>query len=107
MRVLLDENLPRKLKRYFDQEIEVLTVSDRGWNGMKNGALLRAAQAEFAVFITTDKGIPFEQNLSEFSIAIIILESSSNRLKDLGVLLPQLNKTLKSIQIGELVRIAI
>jgi predicted nuclease of predicted toxin-antitoxin system len=58
MRVLLDENLPRKLKRHFDEGVEALTVRDCGWTGIKNGELLRIAQAEFDVFITTDKGIP-------------------------------------------------
>jgi predicted nuclease of predicted toxin-antitoxin system len=107
MRVLLDENLPRKLKRHFGEGVEALTVRDCGWTGMKNGALLGIAQSEFDVFITTDKGIPYEQNLSSFSIAIIILEASSDRFEDLAVLLPQLDETLKFIQVGELVRIAI
>ena len=107
MRVLLDENLPRKLKRHFDEGIEAGTVRDCGWTGMQNGDLLRVAQVEFDVFVTTDKGIPYEQNLSLFSIAIVILEARSNRFEDLSVLLPQSNEVVKSIQVGEFVRIAI
>lgn len=107
MRVLLDENLPRKLKRHFDESVKVVTVRDPGWTGIQNGKLLLVAQLEFDVFLTTDKGIPYEQNLSLFSIAIIILEARSNRFEDLSVLLPQLNEVLKSIQVGELVRIAV
>lgn len=37
MRVLLDENLDRRLKESFDEELEVLTVIERGWSGKKNG----------------------------------------------------------------------
>ena len=107
MRVLLDENLPRKLKRHFDEGIEAVTVRDYGWTGMQNGELLSVAQVEFDIFVTTDKGIPYEQNLSLFSIAIVILEARSNRFEDLSVLLPQLNEVVKSIQVGELVRIAV
>ena len=107
MRVLLDENLPRKLKRHFDEGIEALTVQDWGWTGIKNGELLRVAQVEFDVFVTTDKGIPYEQIFFLFSIAIVILEARSNRFEDLLVLLPQLNKVLKSIQVSELLRIAV
>ncbi|WNZ25573.1 DUF5615 family PIN-like protein [Leptolyngbya sp. NK1-12] len=107
MRVLLDENLPRKLKRHFDEGVEALTVGDCGWTGIKNGELLRIAQAEFDVFITTDKGIPYEQNLSIFAIAIIILEAKSNRFEDLSVLLPRLNEVLKSVRVGELIRVAV
>ena len=69
--------------------------------------LLRVAQVEFDVFVTTDKGIPYEQNLSLFSVAIVILEARSNRFEDLSVLLPQLNEVLKSVQVGELVRIVV
>lgn len=85
MRVLLDENLPRRLKRSFAEGVEVLTVQDCGWKGLQNGELLRVAQIEFDVFVTTDRGIPFEQNLSSLLIAIVILESWSNRLDDLAV----------------------
>ena len=40
MRVLLDENVDRKLKRAFDAEHEVVTVQEHGWGGKKNGELL-------------------------------------------------------------------
>ena len=107
MRVLLDENLPRRLKRYFDESIEVLTVRDCRWTGLQDGELLQLAQAEFDVFVTSDKGIPHQQNLSSLTISIVILEVRSNRLGDLLALLPQLNATIQSIQKGELVRLAI
>ena len=41
MRVLLDENLPRRLMREFGEGIEARTVGQRGWKGMENGKLLR------------------------------------------------------------------
>ncbi|PSF33091.1 hypothetical protein C7H19_20575 [Aphanothece hegewaldii CCALA 016] len=106
MRVLLDENLPRRLKRFFNEGVEVITVSERGWKGLKNGELLRVAQIEFEVFITTDKGIPYQQNLSLYSIAIIILEAKSNRFEDLSPLLPKIEETLQSIKVGQLIRVS-
>lgn len=106
MRVLLDENLPRRLKRCFAEGVEVLTVQECGWRGLQDGELLRAAQTEFDVFVTTDKGIPFEQNLSSLLIAIVILEARSNRFEDLTRLLPQLTEVIQSIDIGDLVRIS-
>lgn len=106
MRVLLDENLPRRLKRCFAEGVAVLTVQDCGWRGLQDGELLRVAQTEFDVFVTTDKGIPFEQNLSSLLIAIVILEARSNRFEDLTKLLPQLNEIIQSIDIGDLVRIS-
>jgi hypothetical protein len=46
MHVLLDENVDRRLKEPFDDDFEVTTVTERGWNG-KNGELFRAAEHEF------------------------------------------------------------
>lgn len=60
MRILLDENIPRKLKRHFDKGFVVMTVPKRGWNGKKNGVLLRLAEPEFDVFVTMDKGIRYQ-----------------------------------------------
>ena len=68
IRVLLDENLPRKLK--WTIEAEVLTVPERGWSGVKNGKLLRMAAEEFDVFITMDQGIEHQQNLNALDLCI-------------------------------------
>ena len=54
MRVLLDENLPHTLRQLFENPIEVITVSYRGWTGKENGELLRLAADEFDAFITMD-----------------------------------------------------
>ena len=57
MRILLDENLPRRLKRDFDEN-EVFTVSDKNWNGISNGKLLRLMIDEgFDALITFDKNL--------------------------------------------------
>jgi Domain of unknown function (DUF5615) len=71
LRVLLDENVDRRLKRTFDEQHEVSTVPARGWAGMKNGELLEEAGKEFDVLLTTDRGIPHQQNLLRFDLAVI------------------------------------
>ena len=53
MKVLLDENLPRKLADHLKGH-ECRTVSERGWAGKKNGELLSLAETEFDVLITLD-----------------------------------------------------
>ena len=45
MRLLLDENLPKRLKLDFPEH-EIYTVSDKGWNGKKNGELMKLLIAE-------------------------------------------------------------
>jgi hypothetical protein len=55
MRLLLDENLPRRLKDDFHGH-EVFTVRDMGWNGIKNGELLRLMLAKgFDALLTSTK----------------------------------------------------
>ena len=58
----------------------IKTVPQMGWTGIKNGQLLGLASQEFDIFITVDNNLPFEQNLPQFNLAIIILQSQSNRL---------------------------
>ncbi|MDT7604293.1 MAG: hypothetical protein QOF61_2290, partial [Acidobacteriota bacterium] len=78
MRVLLDECVPRKLRRELPEH-EVLTVTERGWSGVKNGKLLALAESEFDVFLTVDQNLKFQQNLQAFSISIILLIAKNNR----------------------------
>ena len=55
------------------------TVPDAGWAALKNGELLGRAQQEFEAFVTVDRNLPFQQDLSRFSIAVIVLRAPSNR----------------------------
>ena len=59
-----------------------------GWSGIKNGQLLSLAEKEFNIFITVDRNLPFQQNLPQFDIAVIVLQATSNRLADLQPLVP-------------------
>ena len=101
MRVLLDENVDRRLKRAFDEEHEVSTVPERGWAGMKNGELLEAAGKEFDALVTTDRGMPYQQNLSRFELAVIVLEAKSNSYEDLASLMDRTNAALGEVVPGE------
>lgn len=89
MRVLLDECVDRRLAEHILGH-DVKTVPEAGWAALKNGDLLGRAEHEFDVFITVDRKLPFQQNLSRFSIAVIVLRARSNRLTDLRALVPQL-----------------
>lgn len=106
MRVLLDEKIPRHLKSCFPDGVDVVTVAERGWSGMKNGALLRVASKEFDLFISMDKGIAYQQNLADAGLGIILLSASSNRYQDLLPLMPRIGEALTRIQPGEVIRIS-
>ena len=83
----------------------VKTVYDMDWTGLKNGELLRKAQAHFDVFITSDQNLSFQQNLAVFSIAVLVLHASSNKLQDIQRLLPNIMKALARPIVGQAVHI--
>ena len=59
-KVLLDENLPRQLKRFFSADFEVISVPDLGWQSKKNGELLTAMDsAEIYYLLTSDKNLRY------------------------------------------------
>ena len=87
LRVLLDENLPWQLGALLAGH-EYSTVVRMGWGGLKNGRLLTLAAPKFDIFLTLDQGIPFQQNLGKYDIAVFLLRAHSNDLDDLKPLVP-------------------
>jgi hypothetical protein len=103
IRVLLDENLPRKLKQAL--EAEARTVPEQGWGGVKNGPLLRLAASEFDVLLTMDRGIEHQQNLSGLDLCLIVLSAVSNDIDDLLPLAPSINAALREAAPGRFIRV--
>src|SRR5579863_9808802 len=76
-RVLLDENLPHKL-RFWLEPHHITTVAYLGWAGISNGALVTAAEeAGFHVLLTADQGLNYQQSLKDHRLSIVVL--STNR----------------------------
>lgn len=99
MKILIDECIDRKLAKALSDH-EVKTVPQMGWAGIKNGQLLSLAATEFDTFITVDRNLPFQQNLAQFEMAIVVLAAPSNRLADLQPLVPQILKSLPTLVKG-------
>ena len=72
-----------------------------GWDETKNGALLALASSEFDVFVTVDKNLSFQQNLSSLPLAVVVLHGETTRLKDLRKLLPALRRLLPTLKAGQ------
>jgi predicted nuclease of predicted toxin-antitoxin system len=90
LRILLDECVPRRLKRHFRDRGLVLTVTDAGLSGYKNGQLLRRISGDYNVFITIDKSIQHQQNFASFDICLALLRVVSNDIADIEPVLPRL-----------------
>lgn len=105
MKVLLDECLPKKLKREVKADL-VKTVPEVGWASKKNGELLRLAEQDFDVLLTNDQNMENQQNLKNFDLAFIVLVAPTNDIADLKPLMPAANKVLKTIKAGNIEYIA-
>ena len=104
MKVLLDESLPRRLKQGF-RGVDVQTVPEAGWAGLSNGELLETASPHFDVFVTADQNLTYQQNLSNYAIAIVVLVTKTNRLLDLEPLIPNALARMSSLSPGEVARV--
>ena len=104
MRLLLDECMPRRLKREFVGH-EVSTVDEAGFKGLKNGQLLRVASGAFDVLITVDRKLSREQKLADFEIGVMVMIAPSNRFEDLEPLIPRVIGALGVIKPGEAVEV--
>lgn len=104
MRLLLDESVPRRLRLALPAHT-VKTALDMGWGGIKNGALLVLAAAEFEAFITVDKNLSYQQNIAALPVAVVVLSAHSNELQALLPLVPRLEEALATLQARTLVQI--
>jgi hypothetical protein len=89
VRVFIDECVDWRLARDIVGH-DVKTARQMAWSTIRNGELLALAAREFDVFVTVDRNLSFQQNLPAFSIAVVVLRASSNRLADLKPLVPEL-----------------
>lgn len=104
MRILLDECLPKRLKRDLVGH-DARTVPEMGWASKKNGELLALAEADFDAFLTVDRNLSFQQDIGRFNVAVVVLVAKGNRYPDLQPLVPDLLAVLVGVAPGQLIRV--
>jgi len=94
MRLLLDENLPKRLKQDF-LEHEIYTVADKGWIGISNGRLLALlVDNNFDALLTFDKNLQHQQNFTQYTITVFVLSAKINSYEELTKLTPKVKEYL-------------
>lgn len=99
-RVLFDENLPGKLRDDLP-DLEVVTVAEAGWRGIKNGELLKLAEAAFDAFLTADRNLPHQQSVAKLSLGVVVLQLGSTKLHDLRNSAGRVAEALHAVRPGE------
>jgi hypothetical protein len=105
MKLLLDENLPHDLRHLLVGH-EVFTVAYMGWKSLENGNLLSAAAAShFDAMLTRDLGVPFQQHLPALPLAVVVIQSRTNKLDDIAPLLPAILNGLTTLTPRTILRV--
>ena len=104
MKILIDECLPKKLKREFPNH-EVSTVQELGWSSKKNGELPGLMQDDFDVFVTIDGNMQYQHPLEDLPIGFLVLVAFNNKLETLQPLMSQAREALKTLESGQVVKI--
>ena len=95
MKLLLDENLPKRLKNDFSEH-EIFTVRDKSWNSKKNGELLELMLTEnFDALITFDRNLEHQQNFEKYPIKVLVLIAQNNTYQLLSELVPNIKIELQ------------
>jgi len=76
VKILFDQGTPAPLRRALTSH-SVATAFEKGWANLSNGNLLREAEREFDLLVTTDKNLQYQQNLTGRKIAILVLPTTS------------------------------
>ena len=105
MKLLLDENLPHRLRPLLVGH-DVFTVAYMKWKGIENGELLElAARNGFDAVVTKDNGMPYEQNIATIPCALVVLQAPSNALVDIEPLVPRILAQLQTLAPKSVLRI--
>jgi hypothetical protein len=101
VKVLLDECVDRRFAHDLVGH-EVTTVPRRGWAGIKNGDLLALAEKEFDAFITVDRKLSIQQDLTKFRIPMLLIRARTNRLEHIRPLAADVLERLPRASAGVL-----
>ncbi len=104
MRVLLDECVPRQLVRELS-DFQVRTVQQMGWSGIKNGALLERAAAQFDVLFTVDRDLAHAFANAKTKPAVVILAAGTTDPVKLKPHLAAVRQAIVEVKTGELRRL--
>ena len=106
-RILLDECVPRPLRREFPG-LAVSHVVDEGWAGRRNGDLLKQmVRAGFTVFVTVDRNLAYQQNVAAAGVAVVVVKARTNRERDLLPAVPKIRAAIEQAPVGFVTEVAV
>jgi hypothetical protein len=98
MRILFDQGTRVPLRRSLPSH-QVSTAFEMGWSNLSNGELLRKAEAQFDIFITTDQNLRHQQDLTALRLAILVLPTTN--WLEIRQHLTEVENAVNNLQLGE------
>jgi len=98
MKILFDHGTPVPLRREISEH-EIHTAYEMGWASLSNGELPKAAEAMFDAFVTTDKNLRYQQNLTGRRLAILVLPTTS--WPKIQQQISQVNEAIDQLKAGD------
>ena len=104
MRILIDECVDPRVKLLFPDHYAE-TVHDRSWDALEDRRLLELAQNEFDVFLTADRSVEFQQNISKFRFGIIVVHVPKNQIGFYRMLQNEILQAIEHSQPGSVTHV--
>ncbi len=97
MKILLDENVTKLLKKDLMGEHDVFTVREMNWTAFSNGELLeKMLNDDFDVLITFDGNLSKQQNFAKYPIPVVVLSAYRSYYARLEPMIPHLKEVLRA-----------
>lgn len=84
-------------------ELTIRTVQEEGWGGFQNGQLLIRASGGFDVLLTVDQRLRHQQNVKQFQIGVVIIETFDTTIDNLRRLLPEIQEAIEEVEPGAII----
>jgi predicted nuclease of predicted toxin-antitoxin system len=98
MKILLDECVTKRLKKYLE-EFEVFTVRELELSGIKNGKLMAyCVENKFDILLTIDKNLMHQQNLDKYPVTIVVFNCFTSKIEELITFLPSFKSQVNALQ---------
>jgi predicted nuclease of predicted toxin-antitoxin system len=101
VRVLLDACVPHWLRRELT-EFAVETAHFAGLDHLSDTDLLDAIEGRYAVLVTLDRNLTYQQKIEKRSVAVIILRVAEQTPETFQALVPQLRAAVRSAAAGSI-----
>ncbi len=98
MKILIDENLPKKLKNDLVGH-SAYTVRDKNWQSKTNGDLIKLMIEDgFDLLITFDQNLQYQQNLLKYNIAVLVINTYNNQYETIKIYKDKIQELINRIE---------